>query len=617
MIINDMKRNRLKTCKALMALALATALSAASFAQNPGGKVEVKKDYETDLTGAKKGALRIDFSDTLKKFDLNMDYRIQDRQIKDLYSFSPMPSAKVSSALKPEVPSFAAKIGVSFPFAPTLGLWWQPDTGSNSDIVTVKAAHDSYYGTAKLADVDASGKVYALDNDAQAKQVKNTAGVSYTHLWDEHQLDAGIGFRNAYSNYYGVDIARFMEKGVAFDIENYNKKNFMKDNLSHTYNQFEFSLGANSLDSEDYTGTVRYDARFSVTHTSDDAKFGFGPSKFKLQENLIKFNLEAGPTIGKYSMVTAGINSQTAIYKDAQDYHLSLLEGTLSYKLRRNRLSMDLGARISFCFTNKDGGDKYHSYISPKASITYKMDDDKTWAYALADGGNVINSYASLLERAPYLSPMIDLRESGTPLFTKAGIKGKASEEVDYDVYLGGAYRKGMLQFAGNPLDAVYSNHYEGFLGGKLGYKTEGFAAGADAKFSFWTDGERYGGSIPGVDGLSIATPAPEDYAVKGKPAGYAPFEANIYAEANWDEKLFVGATVYARSSTPASAFLYNGQKIKYKGYADVGVYAQYVIDNHFTAYVNGGNLLNARRINWGMYVEKGINVGFGLLIKF
>ena len=412
----------------------------------------------------------------------------------------------------------------------------------------------------------------------------------------------------------------------------------MKNNLSHTYNQIKLAVGASSIDSEDYTGVIRYAANLSITSTADDAKFGLQPFKkfwatstqgeytapaapatynFKLKENLISIGIEAGPTIGKYSMVTAGINSQTAFYSNAQDYHISLLEGSLVYRLRRSRLSMDLGARISFSFNNKDGSDKYHNYISPKVSITYKMDNDRSWAYAIADGGNVINSYASLLERAPYLSPMIDLRESGTPLFAKAGIKGMASREFDYDFYLGGAYRKGMLQFAGNPLDAVYSNHYEGFIGAKLGYKTDGFAAGADTKFSFWTDGERYGGAFPGADGLSKVSPNRMDYPVKSKPVGYAPFEMNVYAETNLDEKLYIGATLYTRSSTPATCFPYNGKTYKYKGYADLGVYAQYVIDNHFTAYINGGNLLNARRINCGMYVEKGINIGFGLLIKF
>ncbi|MBQ1748113.1 MAG: LytTR family transcriptional regulator DNA-binding domain-containing protein, partial [Bacteroidales bacterium] len=71
------------------------------------------------------------------------------------------------------------------------------------------------------------------------------------------------------------------------------------------------------------------------------------------------------------------------------------------------------------------------------------------------------------------------------------------------------------------------------------------------------------------------------------------------------------------KEGTPASPFLSGGSKTKYKGYADLGVYAQYVIDNHFTAYINGGNLLNARRINYGMYVERGINVGVGVLVKF
>ena len=74
-----------------------TLLAVNAFAQNPTGRVEVKKDYQTDLPGAKKGLMKIDLSDTLKKFDLNMDYRIQDRQLRDLYSFSPIPSAMISS----------------------------------------------------------------------------------------------------------------------------------------------------------------------------------------------------------------------------------------------------------------------------------------------------------------------------------------------------------------------------------------------------------------------------------------------------------------------------------------------------------------------------------------
>ena len=606
--------------KLIMAAAVVTMLSANAFAQNPTGRVEVRKDYQADLTGAKKGMMKIDFSDTLRKFDLNMDYRIKDKQLRDLYAFSPMPSAGISSREKEQIPSFFAKAGISFPLAPTFALWYQPTLSVNSDMVTLKASHDSYHGKARIADINASDKVFATKFDTQAKEWKNTVGASYTHLWKNARLNADFNFRNGHNTYYGADLAR----NTIYDIAEYSElaknKSFMKDNLSHDYNQFEVSLGANSIESDNYSGKFHYSGNLSFTTTADDAKFGLvsaTANKFKLKENLLKASIEAGPTVGKYSMLTAGISSQTAIYKDAQDYHLSLLEGTLVYKLRRDRLTMDLGARISFSFNNKDGSDKYHNFISPKVRITYRFDDNKTWAYAVADGGNVINSYASLLERFPYVSPLADIRESGTPLYAKAGIKGIAAQGLDYDVYAGGAYRKGMLQLSGNPLNATYSNHVEGFIGARLNYKTDGFAAGADAKYSFYTEGKKYSGAIQALDGTLIITPAPEDYAVKGKPAGYPPFEANIYAEANFDEKLFIGATLYARSATPASPFLSGGSKIKYKGYADLGVYAQYVIDNHFTAYINGGNLLNARRINYGMYVERGINVGVGVLVKF
>ncbi len=599
--------------------AAAALLAVNAFAQNPTGRVEVKKDYQTDLTGAKKGMMKIDFSDTLKSFDLNMDYKIQDRQLRDLYSFSPIPSAKISSRTKDEVPSFMAKAGVAFPFAPTVAIWYQPALEVDTDFLTLKASHDSYHGKANLADVNSSGKVFATSDKAVAKEWKNTIGTSYTHLWKEAQLNADLNFRNGHNTYYGIDLAKYGYAGLPVDFGLLDETDYMNDNFSHTYNQLEIALNASSIDSDHYSGKFHYNGNLSFTTTADDSKFGLlnlSTNKLKLKENLLKIGLEAGPTVGKYSMVTAGIKSETAFYKDAQNYHLSLLEGTLVYRLRRDRLSMDLGARISFCFNNKDGSDKYHNFISPKVNITYKMEDGKTWLYAIADGGNVINSYASLLERFQYVYPLFDIRESGTPLYAKAGIKGVATQNLDFDVYAGGAYRKGMLQLWGNPLNATYSNHAEGFIGARLSYKDDGFAAGADAKFSFYTDGEKYNGALQALDGTILVAPYPEDYAVKGKPAGYPPFEANMYVEKNFNEKLFIGATLYARSSTPASPFLYNGRKIKYKGYADFSVYAQYVIDDHFTAYISGGNLFNAKRINYGMYVERGINVGLGVLIK-
>ena len=280
---SDMKIKR----KLIMAAAVVTMLSANAFAQNPTGRVEVRKDYQADLTGAKKGMMKIDFSDTLRKFDLNMDYRIKDKQLRDLYAFSPMPSAGISSREKEQIPSFFAKAGISFPLAPTFALWYQPTLSVNSDMVTLKASHDSYHGKARIADINASDKVFATKFDTQAKEWKNTVGASYTHLWKNARLNADFNFRNGHNTYYGADLAR----NTIYDIAEYSElaknKSFMKDNLSHDYNQVEVALSANSMDSEDYQGKFHYDGQLSFTSTADDSKFY--ANSFKLKENQERY----------------------------------------------------------------------------------------------------------------------------------------------------------------------------------------------------------------------------------------------------------------------------------------------------------------------------------------
>ena len=603
----------------------------ASLLSAQNGRVEVTKDFNTDLTGAKKGAMKIDFSDTLRNFNLNMKYKILERQMRDLYSFTPTPSANISSTKAAETPEFAAKVGFGLPLAPSFGFYYQPAFASlNTDatnLLTLKANYDGYFGKARLAGTGDDGMVHTYKD--KAKAYSNKAGVSaaYTTLWADGQVDAEAFYNRGHYTYYGVNWSYYVNDLTAADkLSLLNDKSYLKDNQSHTYNQVGVKVKAKSSDAEDYDGKFRYNAKLSVTYTGDDAKFGLlgTGTHFKYgldrKESLIKASVEAGPTIGKYSMVTVGVNSESSLFSGSfgDKYNFSLLDASLSYKLRRDKLSMDLGAKVSFNFNNKSGTDRYHHYVFHKVSILYEMTEGTTWGYLNADGGNDINSYASLLERCPYIYPLIDIRESSTPVEVKAGIKGIEGGNFSYNFYMGGAYRKGLMQFYGNPINAIYSNHVEFNLGFQTDYKTRGFAAGAGAKYSFYSDGKMYRGFVQNLDGAEITGATVENRVAKGKPAGYPPFEANLYAEWNWDEKLFIGATLYGRSKTMATPFTQWADRTqKYKAYANLSLYAQYAINDNFTAYAFAGNLLNKDIINYGMYVEKGINGGLGVLIKF
>lgn len=615
-----------KITGALLLLFLST-----SFLSAQNGRVEVTKDFNTDLTGAKKGTMKIDFSDTLRNFNLNMKYKILERQMRDLYSFTPTPSANISSTKAAETPEFAAKIGLGLPMAPSFGFYYQPTFASlNTDatnLLTLKANYDGYYGKARLAGTGDNGMVRTYKD--KTKAYSNKAGVSaaYTTLWSDGQVDAEAFYNRGHYTYYGVNWSYYVnDYNTAENLALLSSKSYLKDNQSHTYNQVGVKVEAKSSDSDKYEGKFRYNAKLSVTYTGDDAKFGLisENTHFKYstdrKESLIKASVEAGPTIGKYSMVTVGVNSESSLFSGnfGDKYNFSLLDASLSYRLRRDKLSMDLGAKVSFNFNNKSGTDKYHHYIFPKVSILYEMTEGATWGYLNADGGNDINSYASLLERCPYIYPLIDIRESSTPVEVKAGIKGIEGGNFSYNFYMGGAYRKGLLQFYGNPINAVYSNHVEFNLGFQTDYKMRGFAAGAGAKYSFYSDGKMYRGFVQNLSGAEIEGALVENRVAKCKPAGYPPFEANLYAEWNWDEKLFIGATLYGRSKTMATPFTQWADRTqKYKAYANLSLYAQYAINDNITAYAFAGNLLNKDIINYGMYVEKGINGGLGVLIKF
>ena len=640
---------------AIIATAVALTLPGAAGAQN--ATVRVDKNYEGDLTSAGKPKMALNFADTLRNFNLNFDYHIFDKPFRDLYEFSPLPTAQIHSPMQADYPWIIAKLGISMPLSPVATVYIQPDIFKNntenvSNSLRFKFEHKSYWGKMPLAGFKNNGKTTDLSTKAQAKSWNTGGSINYDHQWLKGNFSAEAFYRNVHDSYYGYNSQRFSGFVGAPDISHFGNKSFMKDDMSHQYNQGGINLNISSVDNANYTGKFRYDANLAYSNTSDKAKIALLSSlargntplveKPNLYENWLKFNAEAGPTFGKYSMVTIGVNSESVFYTGIQDYHYSLLEGTLQYKFNNGKWKFNLGARASVAFKNKDGANKYFTYISPKATVSYELIDNKLWAYGIADGGNDVNSYSSMLKKNRWIAPIIDMRASSVPLIAKAGLKGMANDKISYDVYAGYAIRKGMLQYVeyeqlmnnshypvGSALatdysnsifNALYSNHREFMIGGQIDYKSERVKAGLQFNFSEYTKGKKYSDMQNMVNGTVT-------WINKEKPSGYAPFELNTYAEYNFRERIYIGATVYYRAATPYilgrmsadgnGKYTLNFTGAKISDFIDAGVYGQYVINKHFTAFAQLNNLFNSNVQYYGMYIEKTISGGVGVLVKF
>ncbi|HPT06453.1 MAG TPA: hypothetical protein PK500_07375 [Candidatus Egerieousia sp.] len=640
---------------AIIATAIALAFPATAGAQN--ATVRVDKNYEGDLTSAGKPKMALNFADTLRNFNLNFDYHIFDKPFRDLYEFSPLPTAQIHSPMQADYPWIIAKLGISIPFSPVATVYIQPNIFKNntenvSNSLRFKFEHKSYWGKVPLAGFKENGKTTDLNTKAQANSWNTGGSINYDHQWLKGNLSAEAYYRNVHDSYYGYNSQRFTGYANAPDINHFGNKSFMKNDMSHQYNQGGVNLNISSIDNAIYTGKFRYDLNLAYSNTSDKAKIATLSSlagsstplvqKPNIYENWLKLNGEAGPTFGKYSMVTIGVNSESVFYTGIQDYHYSLLEGTLQYKFNNGRWKFNLGARTSISFKNKDGANKYFTYISPKATVSYELIDNKLWAYGIADGGNDVNSYSSMLRKNRWIAPIIDMRASSVPLIAKAGLKGMANDKISYDIYAGYAIRKGMLQYveyeqlmnnahypvgstmatdySNSIFNALYSSHREFMIGGQTDYKYERVKAGLQFSLSEYTKGKKYSDMQNMVNGTVT-------WINKEEPSGYAPFELNTYAEYNFRERIYIGATVYYRSATPYILGRMSGDgngnyTLKFTGakisdFIDAGVYGQYVINKHFTAFAQLNNLFNSNVQYYGMYIEKTISGGLGVLVKF
>jgi len=640
---------------AIIATAFALTVPATAGAQN--ATVRVDKNYEGDLTSAGKPKMVLNFADTLRNFNLNFDYHIFDKPFRDLYEFSPLPTVQIHSPMQADYPWIIAKLGISMPFSPVATVYIQPDIFKNntenvSNSLRFKIEHKSYWGKLPLAGFKDNGKTTDLSTKAQAKSCNTGGSINYDHQWLKGNLSAEAYYRNVRDSYYGYNSQRFTGYANAPEINHFGNNSFIKNDMSHRYNQGGINLNMSSVENSSYTGKFRYDLNLAYSNTADKAKIATLSSlagsstpavqKPNIYENWLKFNGEAGPTFGKYSMVTIGVNSESVFYTGVQDYHYSLLEGTLQYKFNNGRWKFNLGARASVSFKNKDGANKYFTYISPKATVSYELIDNKLWAYAIADGGNDVNSYSSMLRKNRWIAPIIDMRASSVPLIAKAGLKGMANDKISYDIYAGYAARKGMLQYveyeqlmnnahypvgstqatdySNSIFNALYSNHSEFMIGGQADYKSERVKAGLQFNFSEYTKGKKYSDMQNMVNGTV-------SWINKEKPSGYAPLELNTYAEYNFRERIYVGATVYYRAATPYilgrmsadgnGKYTLNFTGAKISDFIDAGVYGQYVINKHFTAFAQLNNLFNSNVQYYGMYIEKTISGGVGVLVKF
>jgi hypothetical protein len=548
--------------------------------------IEVKRDFDGKMLEINKSKLDTRINDTLNNFNLNFNYSIFEKPYRDMYEFSPLPSARIHSPVTAQYPAFYANLGIGFPINPHADIYYQPRFKKSNNTLAIQGTYHSFLDdlpqvkmNTKTHKTEKSDRKVAADNYVMGLQA------DYGHSWNSGEFSLGAGYSSNYYTYYG-----FNEQGLqSLGGFNLTDSKIMRDNFSHTYNQFDVRFKVKSTDSKEKGARFNYKFYASYQNTSDKVVH-----TKRFTENLLKAGGELGPAFGKYNKFLIGVNSETAMYSGLFNYHYGTIEFIPQYKFEKGRLLLNLGVKISANYSNLKDANHYHNIFSPHVTVSYEILKNNLWVYGMADGGNDINSYSSLLAKNPWIIPTNQIQASAVPVLIKAGFKGKAFDKLSYELY--GAYivHKGLLQFVnstmGESFTTVNSNHDEFTVGGIVNWKSKDFTGGLKAKYSSFSNGTPY---------------------------GYAPFEGSVFGEYNWRERIYFGVDLCFRNATPFYMEKNLKSIAKMQGFLNLGATAKYVINNHFAVYLQGGNLLNDQVQYQPYHLEKGINFGAGLTVKF
>lgn len=598
-------------------------------ALNGQNRVEVKKDFENDLTGAKKSGRSIVLPDSLGNLKTDFSYEILEKKFRNQSGFSPLPSANIFSRMEAEYPTFLAKAGLNERFNPELAAFLNPalpkSANGSSNNLSAKFGHLYRTYKAGIARIDGDRLVGSGLNSLRSQQ-ESGVGVSYGREWKRGSFNTDVFVRSVHDTYSGFSFESLPEYNSGtkdiISSQHLMRKSFMKENASHAYSQFGWNASLSSVAGAGGREKFHYNADFTVTSTLDEAKL-FSPSQLgtpafalnesvhriapKLGETYVKVDLNGGPSIGKYADATVGIKYESAFYSKYQDYHHSLLDAYAAYTFTDGKWSLNLGAKASLDFNNKKGADGSHVFIAPMVSAVCTMVENSLYGYVTAEGGNSLNNYSALLEKYSAFSPLTDMRATAVLDDIKVGLRGAATRNLSFNIYGGYANRKSMAQLVTSQvvykdgytaLDLVYSNHVEIMLGGDLSFKSESFDAGVSAKYSYYDKSKkRYRDMVLSAE----------------RPYGYAPFEAYGYARYRFRERITVGADARLRSKTPQ---LTGTSGVNSRAYVNLGLYGEYSLLRTVSVYAQLTNILDNEIIDYANYTEKGFGLNFGVLIK-
>jgi hypothetical protein len=535
--------------------------------------VNIVKPYSPTISDAFKVKETPVLNDSISTQKKEVAYRIFSVPVASTFTPAKGNAATVEKAKKIKLYDNYATLGFGN-YTSILGALYSNFQLSRTDNVGVFFKHNS-----SLGDID--------EVRTQSDYLDTQLDVNYSSRQRDASYGLDFGVQHQKYNWYGLNDSFGSSPDSFFD------------GLNVSQNYFSATLGGSIAVKDSYFEKAAVNLRYlGDSFSSSEFNISALPEfAFPLSDYNFKVGVDLDYLSGSFS---------EDIFLPGTKKYSQLNIGVLpSVSIVTNDLSLNLGVAA---YLGLDGeANETDLYIYPNLSASYKVVDDLFIAYGGIEGGLVQNSFYGSKEVNPFVSPTLDINPTSTSYDAFAGVKGKVTNAIAYNVRAGYSNEKDKAFFKSNlyrSLNAI----------GRAGY----------------TFGNSFGLVYDDVKTLSVFGELKSELSANlsiGVNATFNSYNTNNQAEA-WNLPT-LQATLFSTFNITES--LYGGVSLFYvgerkdkddnvvlgavetivtlDGYLDANIHLGYRLTERLSIFAKGSNLLGDNYQKWYNYPVQGIQV--------
>ena len=470
----------------------------------------------------------------------------------------------------------------------------------NAELFITENISNSEYVGGMIRHLSSQGDIDGVVLDNQF--ATTSADVTYGSRDKDLHYNVDLGYKNQVSNWYGLPI-----ENVIFDETMINS---IEEKQSYNTIKLGGRLGMRDGFLDNSTLLFK---RFSDAFDSGENRFYVKPeTSFEVMNTKVNFDVIVDYVGGSFEKT---LFSENSIKYSNINFGVSP-----SILMQDDDYSVQFGASVFYSTQKLDGNSDSKLFIYPNIKGSYKLVPEILTLYAGAEGTLHQNSYADFVDANPFVSPTLLVTPTNQKYDIYAGLNGKLSNTVSFNV---------RASYKDEEAKALFtSNSYDPFLG-----NTEGYAFGNSFDIAY--DNVK---TITGFAELKADFSKNVSFGINGSYNNYSvdqeqeawnlpQFELASTIDVSITEKWYAGAKVFFVGDrkdqivvpSAAAVFppLYETQTVTLDSYFDLNAHVGYKYNERLTAFLKGNNLASQNYERWMNFPVQGIQVMIGANYKF